>query len=96
MADKREKKAAKDEKPSPEQTFRMLLDELHAKRRWLDAMIASIEAALDSPERRLVEATKKALVENPNVPIVDLAPDQQATLADLAERVRVGARKHDG
>lgn len=80
-------------KAHPDKTFRRLLDELHAKRSWLDALILSLEAALDSPERRLVEATEKALADNPNVPLVDLPAEQQAALAELAQEVRSGSRR---
>ena len=82
-------------KAHPDKTFRRLLDELHAKRSWLDALILSLEAALDSPERRLVEATEKALADNPNIPLVDLSSEQQSVLARLAQDVRSGSRRSE-
>ncbi len=77
------------------QTFQRLLNELHGKRQWLDGMIESLEAALDSPERKLIEETAKALADNPNVPLVDLPADRQDKLSRLARDVRTGTRRSD-
>ena len=89
-----EKRAsAHPDKFHSDKAFRRLLDELHAKRRWLDGMILSLEAALDSPERKLVDAMSAALAEHPNTPLVDLPAEEQSLLSRLAQNVRGGSKR---
>ena len=70
-----------------------LLAELHEKRRWLDAMIESLETARRSPEHQLLSLAERALGEEAEgIPRADLGPDVQRQLATLAEKVNPGRR----
>jgi phage terminase small subunit len=65
-----------------------LLKELHEKKRWLDMMISGLEAAVESPEHRLIELAKETFEERQEAsPRVDLERDGKAALATLARTV---------
>jgi hypothetical protein len=73
-----------------------LLKELHSKKKWLDTMIAGLEAAVDSPHIKLVEAADRALSSSPNGgPKVDLGPGEAQELAELAA-LAGGSRRSRG
>lgn len=66
----------------------LVLEELHAKKRWLDTVIAGLEMALDSPQHRLLEMAAETFDLEPNgVPKVDLGGGPKAELTQLAVRV---------
>jgi hypothetical protein len=46
-----------------EESVETLLKELHEKKRWLDVMISGLEAAVESPEHKLIELAKKTFDE---------------------------------
>jgi len=65
-----------------------LLRELHEKKRWLDTMIAGLEAAAESPHHHLIERAGEIFEHlNGAHPKVDLRRPQQRILADLASQV---------
>lgn len=65
-----------------------LLNELHAKKRWLDEVIGGLEKALRSPDMQFVASIAKTFGEQSNSrPKVDLMSRQQRKLARLASRV---------
>lgn len=65
-----------------------LLEELHEKKRWLDLMIAGLEAAVESPQHRLIEMAAKTFEEQSRrAPKVDLIATGEGDLADLAKSV---------
>ena len=65
-----------------------VLKELYAKKRWLDTMIASLEAAVESPHYRLIQRVNQALSNGDGAkPKVDIRKQQQARLAELATQV---------
>ncbi len=69
-----------------------LLKELHSKRRWLDMMIAGLEAALESPHHKLIQTVTRSFG-NGHIkgPIADLHWQGQARMARLAEEAARGA-----
>ncbi len=70
-----------------------LLEELHAKKRWLDHMIAGLEAAADSPQHRLIAQAAETFQEaGAASPKVDLIQSKRSELQRLAQRVG-GRRK---
>jgi hypothetical protein len=65
-----------------------LLNELHAKKRWLDEVISGLEKALRSPDMQFVTSIAKTFgEESSSRPKVDLKSRQQRKLARLASRV---------
>lgn len=65
-----------------------LLKELHEKKRWLDVLIDALEAAEHSPHHQLIESAERIFEQlNGDRPKVDLRPQQQRILADLACQV---------
>ena len=67
----------------------LLLNELHAKRKWLDTVIAGLESAIESPDHRLIENLSAAYSNGHNGrPKVDLRSRQQAKLSRLASKVQ--------
>ena len=67
----------------------LLLNELHAKRKWLDTVIAGLESAIQSPDHRLIESLSAAYSSSQNGrPKVDLRSRQQAKLSRLASKVQ--------
>ena len=72
-----------------------VLDELHAKKRWLDTVIEALERAIESPDHQLLESIVNALANgDQSRPKVDLGPPQRARLTRLATEVqRSGARR---
>ena len=65
-----------------------LLNELHAKKRWLDEVINGLEMALRSPDMQFVTSIAKTFGEEARArPKVDLRSRQQRKLARLASRV---------
>jgi hypothetical protein len=70
-----------------------LLQELHEKKQWLDMMIEGLEAALESPEHRLIQLVEQTFEESQaEAPCVDLEQGGRSALATLARRV--GATPH--
>ena len=68
-----------------------LLEELHEKKRWLDLMIAGLEAAIDSPQHRLIEMAARTFQDQPgHAPKVDLIAGGPGDLAELARSVGQG------
>jgi hypothetical protein len=68
-----------------------LLNELHAKKRWLDEVIGGLERALRSPDMQFVTTIAKTFGEESSArPKVDLRSRQQRKLARLASRVMLG------
>ena len=72
-----------------------VLDELHAKKRWLDTVIEALERAIESPDHQLLESIVNAFANgDQSRPKVDLGPPQRARLTRLATEVqRSGARR---
>lgn len=71
-----------------------LLRELYAKKQWLDVMIVSLEHAMESPDYQFIHGLESFFGKtNPGVPKVDLRPQQQARLVQLASKV---ARRQRG
>ena len=72
-----------------------VLDELHAKKRWLDTVIEGLERAMESPDHQLLESIVNAFANgDQSRPKVDLGPPQRARLTRLATEVqRSGARR---
>ena len=71
-----------------------LLEELHAKKLWLDEMIAGLEAAADSPQHRLIaQAAETFEKAGQRQPKVDLIQSKRAELQTLAQRVGGGRRR---
>ena len=67
----------------------LLLNELHAKRKWLDTVIAGLESAIQSPDHRLIESLSAAYSSRHNGrPKVDLRSRQQLKLSRLAAKVQ--------
>jgi hypothetical protein len=65
-----------------------LLKELHEKKRWLDVLIQALEAAEVSPDHQLIDSAERIFERlNGDRPKVDLRPQQQRILADLASRI---------
>ncbi|MEX2300060.1 MAG: hypothetical protein WD733_03930 [Bryobacterales bacterium] len=65
-----------------------LLKELHEKKRWLDVLIQALEAAEISPHHQLIDSAERIFERlNGDRPKVDLRPQQQRILADLASRI---------
>ena len=65
-----------------------LLNELHAKKRWLDEVISGLEKALRSPDMQFVTLIAKTFgEESSSRPKVDLMSRHQRKLARLASRV---------
>lgn len=65
-----------------------LLRELYAKKQWLDVMITSLEHAMESPDYQFIHGLESFFGKtNPGVPKVDLRPQQQARLVQLASKV---------
>jgi hypothetical protein len=65
-----------------------LLEELHAKKRWLDQMIAGLEAAADSPQLRLIAQAAETFEEaGAATPKVDLIQSKRSELQRLAQHV---------
>lgn len=69
-----------------------LLDELHAKKKWLDMMIAGLEAAIESPHMRLVEAAERTWTNGYRGPKVDLDDAEREALGALASWAGSGTR----
>lgn len=70
-----------------------LLAELHEKKRWLDIMIESLEAAKDSPQHQLIDLAARTFGESSErSPKVDLQTDSKQELAALAKKVQPGRR----
>ena len=72
-----------------------VLEELHAKKRWLDTVIEALERAIESPDHQLLESIVNAFANgDQSRPKVDLGPPQRARLTRLATEVqRSGARR---
>ena len=72
-----------------------VLEELHAKKRWLDTVIEALERAIESPDHQLLESMANAFANgDQSRPKVDLASPQRARLTRLATEVqRSGARR---
>ena len=67
----------------------LVLNELHAKRKWLDTVIAGLESALRSPDLRLIESLSATYSNGDSGrPRVDLRSRQQVKLSRLASEVR--------
>lgn len=65
-----------------------LLRELHERRRWLDMMIQGLEAAVESPEHRLISLAQEAFEQRDDAVVsLELGRGQRATLASLASSV---------
>jgi hypothetical protein len=65
-----------------------LLKELHEKKRWLDVLIQGLEAAETSPHHQLIDSAERIFQRlNGERPKVDLRPQQQRILADLASQI---------
>ena len=65
-----------------------LLNELHQKKRWLDTMIEGLEAAIDSPQHKLIELAKSTFENHQGpAPRVDLEHSGKAALMTLAKSV---------
>jgi hypothetical protein len=72
----------------------LVLNELHAKRKWLDTVIAGLESAIQSPDHRLIESLGAAYSNGDSGrPKVDLRSTQQAKLSRLASRVQQQATR---
>lgn len=70
------------------ENFDRLLEELHAKKAWLDQMIAGLEAAAESPQHRLIaEAAESFESAGTHTPKVDIRSSKRSELQLLAERV---------
>lgn len=68
-----------------------LLDQLYAKKSWLDAVIDGLEAAVRSPDHRLIESVLRTFGDSRKAkPKVDVQAQQKARLARLAVQVRGG------
>ncbi len=82
-------------KPNRHVDLDRVLDELHAKKRWLDTVIEALEKAIQSPDHQLLESMANAFANgNQSGPKVDLASPQRARLTRLASEVqRSGARR---
>ena len=75
-------------KSASETNVNRLLQELHEKKRWLDTRIEGLEAAAGSPHHQLIERAGRMFDHhNGERPKVDLKPQQQRILADLASQV---------
>ena len=71
-----------------------LVEELYAKKQWLDRVISSLEAAVNSPDYRLIAALSDAFESgSKSVPKVDLHALQQSKLEHLAAAV---SRRRNG
>ena len=72
-----------------------VLDEFHAKKRWLDTVIEALERSIESPDHQLLESIVNAFANgDQSRPKVDLGPPQRARLTRLATEVqRSGARR---
>ena len=65
-----------------------LVEELYAKKKWLDRVIAGLEAAIASPDYRLIQALTEAFENGgKRPPKVDLRKLQQTRLEQLAADV---------
>ena len=66
-----------------------VLDELHAKKRWLDTVIEALERSIESPDHQLLESIVNAFANgDQSRPKVDLGPPQRARLTRLATEVQ--------
>ncbi len=71
-----------------------LVEELYVKKQWLDRVISSLEAAVDSPDYRLIAALSDAFENgSKSVPKVDLHALQQGKIEHLAAAV---SRRRNG
>ena len=71
-----------------------LVEELYAKKQWLDKVISSLEAAVDSPDYRLIAALSDAFENGgKSIPKVDLHALQQGKIENLAAAV---SRRRNG
>jgi phage terminase small subunit len=71
-----------------DESVEALLRELHEKKQWLDTMISGLEAAVDSPEVRLIELAERSFKAHlEDAPHVDLERDGKVALASLARSV---------
>ena len=71
-----------------------LLEELHSKKKWLDVMIEGLEAAVDSPQHKLIEMAAKTLDQpRRRSPKVDYQEAQNGELIALARRVGGGSSR---
>ena len=71
-----------------------LVEELYTKKYWLDKVISSLEAAVDSPDYRLIAALSDAFEKgSKSVPKVDLHALQQSRIKHLAAAV---SRRRNG
>ena len=82
-------------KPKRHVDLDRVLDELHAKKRWLDRVIEGLEKAIQSPDHQLLESIANAFANgNQSRPKVDFARPQRARLTRLASEVqRSGGRR---
>ncbi|MEZ5366793.1 MAG: hypothetical protein R2748_31755 [Bryobacterales bacterium] len=65
-----------------------LLRDLHERRRWLDMMIQGLEAAVESPEHRLIALAQEAFEDGQTaVHSMELGRGKRATLVSLAQSV---------
>ena len=70
-----------------------VLKELYSKKKWLDTIIASLEAAVESPDYRLIERLSQTLDNGDGTrPKVDIRKQQQVRLAALAAQVTKARR----
>lgn len=71
-----------------------MLNELHAKKRWLDEVISGLEKALRSPDMQFVTSIAKTFGEESSArPKVDLMSRQKRKLARLASRVTTAGER---
>ena len=78
------------------ESVEILLQELYEKKRWLDMMIGGLEAAVSSPEHRLIESVEKVFNGGSRMASrADLQRERRAALAMLARTVNStpGARR---
>lgn len=76
-------------KPNRHVDLDRVLDELHAKKRWLDTVIEVLEKAIQSPDHQLLESMANAFANgDQSGPKVDLGPPQRARLTRLAAEVQ--------
>lgn len=71
-----------------------LVEELYEKKQWLDRVISSLEAAIESPDYRLIAALSETFENgSKSVPKVDLHALHQSKLEHLAAAV---SRRRNG
>lgn len=72
-----------------------LLRELYTKKQWLDVMIVSLEHAMESPDYQFIHGLESFFSKiNSGIPKVDLRPQQQIRLIQLARDVVRRRRRH--